>query len=811
MKRILMVGMLCAVSMFFTGCSSLDSLTLKSYDYIKMDVIKDSKDKEALEEALGEIKETVPDYYELNDEEQEAYNINRAFKFADGHSDDLKEIVSFDVVTMLDNGTFIYTYSTKKENSDDVYVHCVAAYQYEKKKAKYIHQTEFKRSEISEDSEEIYAQLCSGEQVSGRRLFVYDNGIGHLYDMDELYSIANWENETLPSVPCSFEADIKATVNTYFSKAYEVSVTNAMSDGNERFYVELSIEKSEIGAKDQNGNSNIEDMSEEDAEKEVGDKVIEIVLAYDFNELARANTIDQVKLNHDAQVEKWKQMTSGKTYTEAPNAEADWQTVCSSTLKSQWSIAFIDGMQIDGDAKSWLQSCGVDYNAVKDLGMPVFTWNSTPSKDSFQYSDDGYVCTFKPKSGQYKGFTSLNANSELTNIFVPKYGKYYEIHGNTETILYYSGVTITREYTFEYKTGEKDEQGNDIVATEKKEQSLYVCKKRYSYISAGSGVNGYLEGYGTLASLGISDMKGSAYSKMFCQKKDGEDKMKLYWLTEDWKLESAELTVSDTAMTDLAYMDQSLYYLISTEAGLDAKKVGYNSSKKKWSIDTTWTIDQAVLNTEEMSIEEERSSENKTIENSTWEEITNRQILKTSIQSNAEALQKLKAEGVDTSKYKIDGEGFLLTTSRRGLIFYSPGEKRAINLNAGTWYGTWKKGSKLVSIGFEKNDPYYNTTSSDLVNARIMEYDLNELYKKALETFETEVTAKNKKEQDKKNQEIRESIEESSIAEENRETVEDMQDTWEKYKETRATKSVDELLKEMESQETTADTGKTNK
>ena len=118
----------------------------------------------------------------------------------------------------------------------------------------------------------------------------------------------------------------------------------------------------------------------------------------------------------------------------------------------------------------------------------------------------------------------------------------------------------------------------------------------------------------------------------------------------------------------------------------------------------------------------------------------------------------------------------------------------AVNLDAGTWYGTWKNGNKFVSVGFENKDTSYNTL--DVAFARVKEYDLNEFYKESLENLLANARSRNEQLEAEQAREIQESIAASSAAEENKETVEDMMDTWE----TRASETDADIL-ESEIQE----------
>ncbi|MCI7261643.1 MAG: hypothetical protein MR562_00265, partial [Clostridiaceae bacterium] len=342
MKRVLISGMLCAVSILFTGCSLLSGTNEGNIAESYWDIREST------------TKNEMPDYYELNDNSKyDNLTAKRAFKFADTHSEETKDIASFEIGTLLDGETFLYGYSTRVKGaaSDDTraYVHCVAAYQYDTGSFHVIHENKYSRAKVTEDDESFYLQICEREGSSDPSVFVYDNGIGYLYKLDGTLE---------------FSADIEGSVRSYFSKAYSVSVTNALTDGADRIYVELTIEKTAIDlgeAAEENETMSEEDADEaaEELEKETADKTVELVLFYDFTELDSDTTIDQTNAALNNQIKAWQNMTKGKTYTAEPDARADWVTA-STRVPSQWKIAFFDYITMDSKAKSWLDSNKID-------------------------------------------------------------------------------------------------------------------------------------------------------------------------------------------------------------------------------------------------------------------------------------------------------------------------------------------------------------------------------------------------------------------------------------------------------------------
>ena len=752
MKRVLISGILCAVSILFTGCSLLSGTNEENIAESYWNITESTTDKE------------MPDYYELNnDSKYENLTAKRAFKFADTHSEETKDIASFEIGTLLDGETFIYGYSTRVRGDplDDTrdYVHCVAAYQYETGLFRVIHENKYSRAEVTEDSESFYLQICDREGSSDPSIFVYDNGIGYLYKLDGTLE---------------FSTDIEGSVRSHFSKAYSVSVTNALTDGADRIYVELTIEKTAIDlgeAMEENETMSEEDADEaaEELEKETADKTVELVLFYDFTELDSGTTIDQTNAALNEQIKAWQDITKGNTYTDEPDARADWETACT-RVPSQWRIAFFDNISMDSKAKSWLDSNKIDYSTVSSNDMPILTWKNGPVFGSFD--SEGYICNFLPKQGSYQGFTDLKVKTKLENVFIPLNGQYYEVHGTTGDEIYdYDSVTASRNYTYEYETTTTDSNGEETTETitETREQSLTVYRKRYVNVT-----DPYLEGYGTLKSLGIDHVNGVADNQVLCQKEK-----QLYWLKQDDTISSAGISIGEDYLLDLAEDGEKLYYLVSTPENLIIVEQNHGSTSQ-------WLIGNEALNVDEIDLDETSSAvdqayatafDHMTSGQSPWMQITSHQFQKTSIQVDNSVLQQLSAQGVDTSRYKVEGEGFLLTTFQNGLLYYDLDAGLAVNLDAGTWYGTWQKGNKFVSVGFENKDTSYNTL--DVAFARVKEYDLNEFYKESLENLLANARSRNEQLEAEQAQAIQESIAASIAAEENKETVEDMMDTWE--------------------------------
>ena len=248
-----------------------------------------------------------------------------------------QDIEYFEVGNLLSDGTFLYCYTTKvgdlptgSETDNRKIVHCAAAYNYKSEggQFKVFHENTFTR--VNEDSESFYMQLCSSDGDGD--IFIYDNGIGYLYN-------ASGEKK--------YEAKIEEFVRKHF-KGYSIVTTQALTDGQNRIYVDLAIEKTEISAAPEStntgsNNSNDDDAVEKEAEaldKEFSDKLIEIVLVYDIKEYS--GSIDQTNLKLDDQIKYWQELRDIETGYEGwtPSAETDWEDTLKA-IPDEWGAAHL--------------------------------------------------------------------------------------------------------------------------------------------------------------------------------------------------------------------------------------------------------------------------------------------------------------------------------------------------------------------------------------------------------------------------------------------------------------------------------------
>ena len=763
MKRILKTGILVtAFSMLFTGCgsSSLVSGVKGGYQEIEWAVKEtepaDAKDKRNMPTS------DMPDYYEDNEKAKKAVG-TPAFKIADAHSDNTKDIENFEVGNLLSDGTFLYCYTTKvgdlptgSETDNRKIVHCAAAYNYKSEggQFKVFHENTFTR--VNEDSESFYMQLCSSDGDGD--IFIYDNGIGYLYN-------ASGEKK--------YEAKIEEFVRKHF-KGYSIVTTQALTDGQNRIYVDLAIEKTEISAAPEStntgsNNSNDDDAVEKEAEaldKEFSDKLIEIVLVYDIKEYS--GSIDQTNLKLDDQIKYWQELRDIETGYEGwtPSAETDWEDTLKA-IPDEWGAAHL--YFLPNWNENQLEEVGI-YDKYF-YGTPVFQWNGEPV---FGYRDDGCVSDFVPDVAKYRPFTEVEENTNLTNVFVKIDGHYYTLYGETQDDLYtdnYSKVTFSRtvkrvDYITETTT---DPETNETTETKTamnsySRQSVAVDRKRDSYLK-----NCYLEGYWTLDNGGIVSVFEVVDGYVFCLKREGSGDSaveKLCLLNRDGTLKELG-TVTGASFIDIYKQNDSYYISVSIEGStmifsvdLEEAEVDNDSSsdiptlllsdpiKKVFDLETA--VDSKYHDAYDNMVKDESGTP---LGEDAGEHLDGTNSLYVALSDpQKESLDKIKAyvdtqlAGLSTEErlkkalYNLamarnyensTGKGYLISSMSHGLIYLDHGSRYAFSLDEGTWYGIWPMGDKIVAVGYSDDGTSYD--SIDKAHACVKEFDIDTLYANGLQ------------------------------------------------------------------------------
>lgn len=743
MKRILAAGLLCAgINMFFTGCSSL-LVDMGDGDYSAADshaasVVTTEEDGIKVSYDEEDARRALPDYFELNMESKfQDLDGEQAFRIGDEHSDASGDLESFQIGTLESDGTFIYAYVTCPEGQSGSgrIVHCAASYNYHTKNFRILHQNVFTRT--NEEEESFYIQT-----VEDGGLFVYDNGSGYLYNA---------------SGSLTFQTDIETFVRDCFDKAYSVTAVKAVTDGNRRIYVELSVEKEpillpELSDGEESRSSEEElDREVEELEREAAEKLRELVLVYDFKELP--STIDQHNINFDNQTKLWQAMTEGKEFTEAPDPEADMETVRAGSA-DRWGGCFLPGL---GNGK-------------------VYQWKAGPD---FQYTDNGYICTFQANAGAYQEFQDLKANAAVSGLFTPLNGRYYEIFGQTGKFEYYNRTQLTRSYTYVWYTEETDEEGNTTQTkhTEKRTQYIYRYRTKRAQLSSA-----FLEGYWLLENEKVTGTTVCVDGNILCTA-DGA----LSWLKQDGSVVNTGFSVKADdgepaeGITG-AFQDETDTYL--TLSGMDKLWIARQRWKDETSVELiklweipysslasdyapgTGSYDQAFGDLNGDSLRED-------VIYSGSDYYTADMVMTAELTVDGELTDWLENKGAEVLK-PVSGSassGFLLTSQAKGLIYYDTTSGKAVKVSSGCWYQTWRQGNRYFSVGFQNGDTSYG--GFDVAFAHVYEYDLSELYKANMEEAKARIIQEEKEQEEEASRSL------EGETEEEQETVKEMLTEWE--------------------------------
>lgn len=729
MKRVLKIWIaICGINMFFTGCNSLMVKSEWNPEQVMESVAVQETISEAgirLRYSDEEREKNMEDFYEgnLSRKFQELEGI-RAFRLGDGHSEASEDMENFQIERLMADGTFYYSYSTRVKGTGEnrKKLHCAAAYNYRTEELQIFHENRFDSTD--EDRESFMMQM-SPVNGGGWEIFVYDNGVGSIYDAQG---------------SLMFRADIESFVRACYSQAHSVMITNAVIDGGNRIYLELVVEKEpvEISENPEAENEPIDDdqaeKEAEEAEAEMEDKVESQVLVYDFIPLK--TTINQYKDSFEEQKKAWIHKTEGKTFSSEPDVEKDWKDV-TEKIPDKWGTGYLPGYG-NRNVMAWKEGI------------------------RFQAGQDGVSSRFQPMAGSYEGFTNVKPDTVVSNLFVMDGNYWYGltgIVGNSQEA--YDPETITRTYTYEVTTTSTDSEGNahTVTFTEDREQKIQVYRRRKTEMR-----NVQLEGYWVIDK--VHSLGGCMDGRVL-----GASDEKIFWLEQDRSLKSAG-KIMEEGMTAGMFEDGDTRYLVQ-----------YNGSRMVIAQGDDW--DKAPVRWEipyEKLTSRYRAGDS--AHDQAFEELNQEYLGSANVYSNADFYTE---KGVLRAELDYDGkrDGFLLTSMNKGLVYYEPASETAVLVGDGSWYGSWKQGNKFLSVGFSRGDSSYE--SMDVVFARVYEYDLKELFKEALrmaERQEEERKERNRRLSEGETETSAENEEESGEGLLEIEGLKPMEDTWNKeYKE----------------------------
>ena len=695
MKRILRsVLFAIIVSVLFTGCNSL-ILSIGENDYQEIDW----QEMETWE---------APDFAGVNDIEKFSdLEGERAFKIHENHSQEPADLKDFQIGTMIYDGTFIYAYSTREAGTGDSRknVHCAAMYNYRNQTMTVFHENIYADSSIADDQESFYIQICNESEPEISDIFVYDNGMGYIYDFDGVLK---------------FQTDIETFVRSCFSKSHSVVTSKAITDGNNRIYLQLLIEKEQIDFDSYSTEAVTEeeyDKELEELEKEFEDKTFEILLVYDFKTIQ--TSMDQTLENVNEQGAKWQEMTSSHgPYTSEPDAAEDWETV-RTQLPDQWSQIFLY------------------YGTERPL---VYKWKDSPV---FQYTDDGYVCTFVPDfsdTSKYEAVTYVEDQTVLDHYYISIDDRYYELYGQVGEffISESDNKTFTRSYTYQWIETEIDKDGKEVQVTKTEERSQSISVPAYRF----ARLNGeFLEGYYT--STQISQVVGTIGDDILMV-----ENSILYRYSQDGTKTPISITLDDF-LIDVGSNEDATYAVLSykdkamiiewgdSDVLSDSKTIGSEVISNAVRISTP---NESVIDEKYYEMYREQNK-NGISELTFTEHLTADKITPATVLIENSDLQTLKDAGVSMGTDETLRNGYLLTTSGYGLLYYDFASSKVFYLKDGTWYRTWKYGSEYLTVGFDNLDASY--TEMDVAFARVYEFDINSLFSNLIDALPNESTTNN--------------------------------------------------------------------
>lgn len=699
-KRIITLAGLCLASfVFFTGCSS-ESMEM----VMETSATEPSTDENGETLPLISIEKTeVPDYFEYNLMEKFIDGQGKqAFHIKDGHSRDPKDIEDFQVKAMKDDKTFVYGYVTRvADGAGDGgnMVHCGAIYNYDTEDFLVFHENVFAREgEDPEDEESFFIQAEDG----GGDIFVYDNGDGYIYDSDG--------NQ-------KFHGNIEGFLRRQFENVYSVSVMNALTDGQNRIYMELSVEKEEIqvpleGNPEEADLDNEKDLDKEaeELDKEVEKKTEVLILVYEYQKVNSG--MDQKNDAFEEQKKAWIAMTEGEEFATRPGGVEDWNKVVEE-YPDAWGSAYLGSM---GNAN-------------------VYQW-----KDEEKFVEKDGVSTFKPEPDTYVNFRDVKENWQLEKLFIPIDKNYSYLYGRTKTFRYYNPESLERTYTLVWYEDETAEDGTTVQVKRSQgyTQRLHnIYTKRYVPLE-----NAYVETYRVMDQEKAVTLGRRVDGQIQCTGKDG----KVRWILPDGKLADTPYKVTEDTQAGAFSENGQVYYL---EYGQEAMAIVPDASRGG---DKKATPEKIEYKTLAGGFEAGDSAYDAILENQMEEDVpslsgmyghdyyTEDQVLHAELNLDLSLAHKLRMKGDQGISLlgTVWPKGFLLTSREKGLVFYAPATKQSAVLEGGAWYRSWKKGDRFISVGFLNGEASY--TGSDIAFARVYEYNLSQLcnegMRKTLEDIE---------------------------------------------------------------------------
>lgn len=423
MKRILSTrGWMCLIclSVFFTGCNRGSST---SYQIETSDVtVPAYTTEEETRETVGgkNVKESIAQEADkLMDGRFQDLGGAPAFWFPENHSKSEEDMQQFKVLGL--KGQWIYYAYVTRDTGTNQFVRMITKYNYQTKEHKILYQQQVNHKEQAGQLMTQMYKTAKGEW----KIAVYDRG--DLIVVDDKGETLFNRSKRNGDESMSDMIDRIFHVGESGDKAYfGCDVVNVVTDGQYRFYFQLSLTKEDY--------TTIDKDSEEDIETD------SFLLQYDYTPVGLRENGDGEYLivyneNAQRQIEEWRKKADNATGKRDP--KADWDAVLK-TYPDSWKEYKVTARENGGE------------KAIGNLGK----WKS--GKQKFAWDDYGRPCVSPDRDLIDLSVNSLTSGQKMDGYFFIRNFKYYSLHGKIKSVKT-EVMPATRRYSYEVTNGDETE------------------------------------------------------------------------------------------------------------------------------------------------------------------------------------------------------------------------------------------------------------------------------------------------------------------------------------------------------------------
>lgn len=801
------------VTIFFTGCNSLTGSLEVNTSEIEQSIAESS----SISITPTPPTVTPPDFFAQNMEEKfQHLSAPRAFQLKSDHSQSADDIESFQIGALLEDDTFVYAYSTRLRDGEKPrdMVHCAAFYSYAAGELKVFHENRFGREwetsedmaakDIRDDEEAFFIQVCNSGERGREEIFIYDNGEAYLYRRDGTQKL---------------HVDIAAFIRLQYPDVHSVSVIHALTDGENRIYLELSIEKEAVNIPEEESDAEENPKDPEKTEEEIEaldqetqDKVENVILVYEVHSLQPE--LHQENEHFVAQVNAWITKADGLEFEEGdePDSEADWESAIQE-FPDQWSGADIVTME----------------------NMAVYEWKN----DAVFLYQDG-VCTFIPDANAYQPFVNLVEGWEFLKQFIPYENHYSRLYGKVGPVRYDEEETFSRTFTVvsaeesgdgegeseatgngkgeseatgigsevmmylknllregegESKTAENEGEESETGTQTREITQNIVLDTRHRYAPLN---NAYLESYWIMDKERAAALGNALGKDILCTNEKGE----VCWILPGSELE--KIGEFEENQQIYALQDGDYAFLLSCDTeGMKIQTDRRHTKENLPEVEEKIDYQKLAGVAQPGSSVYDQYFQQKNQEQIAGEfdgyggiYLTGDQLLRIRLSLDAAVVSALIGLGQDV--FMPSEHGYLLTVQDKGLIYYDALQQKSMILLEGSWYRSWKKGNQYVSVGFSGSASY---GEMDIAFSRVYTYNLDDMVNGAMKNEMESLLEQKKKEEELKQSQAQAEADSESMNPE--ETIEDMNERWNReHPQDKREKEASEALEKLIDDET---------